>query len=1481
MAGSENRIWRDIIETKRANSVIPISKLDLENNNNQLLSTIDNKLLNTNNQISLAKDEINALNTNYITSQDLLFSDSNVLFEEAFRSITKMQLCASIVVRVKQLIENNQHDYLFNAFYNYAKIIRPELDILFAAEPDLATSVFINSTYPGEYTFSFNNLSYNKYTNYELNSFDNLDISRVPNFDKTIVGLLNTKCNLELQNYLANNSTATQFYSLMSLPKSEINQIPQIAYLYFKLDQTKNIWTVCASVTDLLYNSIINDDNNDYNTFTSAINNLLNNWDPIAALDDNITTIIEYKSALSFNTTKCLYSDNYPEWTGDYLPNLHKGNVDDDVVSEYKNTINQLWYNYPKLQENDIVILYGFFGEAYYANVIKIIKYNGTLAFKQQKLDLRPFFPAIEIKNDIIINGSLKVKNSEGVDIVQTDNIKNVIAFQDKIGVNQEIYNVKGLVDIDNLSNKSIDIILNEFSQPLLNSYAITEQLKGSISFNGIINDNLANSLYNQYNFAIFHTYILQSIEDGDIKFDHVEGDTSEIFKDFSTRNISNSSFAKIKKIVSELYTMIHLEKLTVSEDFIFSFIEILSDRTGTFLCSMRAITRYNQDDASYKIFFITTYLPIEKYYNNKSYVKELNLLADNFSQAHRFINYSKLILEMPIVKQNLIDGKTNDGTVNTYTGFIDNSKYFRNRFNNSSLYLFIRNFPDDIELSVLHEKYPYWQNKPGIKNYLPNTDIPIGEVSKLYHDNYINKFGLFKKGYLFPTTYYFTTGIKFTFLDTIELNGKNYMLGSGVNLADIVSESIIAKGDNKITGNLAIADEKTGNNIFNIDTVDKQSYLLYNVGIGTHNPTTKLDVKDCGLADVIEIINKVAKKFNEINFNVDRLKQYIATNGTTNIKNFIETQFYDPLIDVRINPNNKITQTKENYYFLTEGIYDINSNFIIDNIIDHYHFIYDNWNGKTLKQIVENEIQNKESAKLMMDEVKFVNNNNIFFNGSYRITYYKWINGVKISIGYVFTIGTKLYVIKTGVDIQNNLTIETNKNIVKFLETLATHGNRIQNLVKVKTNPSLVINENVSKINRDKRILNNPNGRLFKYIIDMKSKDNTSIQELDINTYEPLTPVKTFDSLNTSEEDFQLRNKMSTLGIKLTDFYSAYWGAGSSYYLKPFFRGGQYGILHCEDDYYDYCATVWLENIDTTSKPGSNLLTFYSFELKLVDVLNPSLKVHGDTKLEGDLYIYDQKSDENYIFVDANNHFLGINTTQVYGNYSNVYDTTSGIPLAKHSVYIHSDTYPNTAIERNAEKPILLETPEFKADELTPYYYFKNFSTSTARRQSDYFTFQEMVEYGKQCRNSENTGIPNAFGFNKPNVYCYGPDRNYEVKDKTGLVKEIGCLAMGIEKLDSVTDVSNVLNATDARAAFSVNVVDRVPGTMNALERNIMYCSNDSNLYVNNVTTNGVQFGGHPDNTPDLTKLLHLDANGNLMFGNKYVILSDTAPIN
>ena len=93
------------------------------------------------------------------------------------------------------------------------------------------------------------------------------------------------------------------------------------------------------------------------------------------------------------------------------------------------------------------------------------------------------------------------------------------------------------------------------------------------------------------------------------------------------------------------------------------------------------------------------------------------------------------------------------------------------------------------------------------------------------------------------------------------------------------------------------------------------------------------------------------------------------------------------------------------------------------------------------------------------------------------------------------------------------------------------------------------------------------------------------------------------------------------------------------------------------------------------------------------------------------------------------------------------------------------------------------------------------------------------MAIYSKQCRNNDNTETPNAFGLNKSNVYCYGADRNYEVKDKTGLIKEIGCITMGIEKLQLINDVEGLTDGKDAKAAFSINVVDRVPKTLKVLD--------------------------------------------------------------
>jgi hypothetical protein len=1486
MSDQEYRIWKYINSKTPFELSVPVTQNKYNSDIQNINNNIEKNLLNTTNSISNIEKKFTNIEDNLKQTQDLLFSDSNVLFEESFKSINNIQLCASIVIRIKQLIENNNHDYVLNKYYNYAKIIRPEIDMLFSAVPNLTTSIFINSTYSNKKTFLFNNMSYNKYSKYDLNIYDNHDISLIVNFNKTTISLLNNKSNIELENYLLKKPNATEFYSIISLPKSDINQIPQLAYLYFKLDTTYNIWTVCVAITDLLYNSIINDNNNNYNNLITNINNLLNNWNEINTKDDNITTIIEYKSALEFDNTKCLDSLTYPEWINDYLPNLHKGNSDYNVVSEYKNTINQLWYNYPMLQENDIVILSGFMGEEYYCNVVKIIKYLDqkenklVLSFIQQKIDIRPFFPGVEIKNDIIINGILKVQNSEGINIIQTDNIKNITSFQDKIGINQEIYNIKGLLDIDNLSSKVISDILTEFKSSLLNSYFITEQLKNDIKHNGISNNDIFLNIISQYNFAIFHTYIFKSIENNNIFFDHVEANTSSIFKDFSDKRLSISSFSKIKQIVTELYTMLYLENLSISEDNILSFIEILSDSTGIFLCSLRSIVRYNEEDSSYKVYFIVTYLPIEKYYNNSSYVKELDLLINSFSQANRFINYSYLILEDLKIQQNLINGKTHDETNNTFTGFIDNSKYFKDRFGNSSLYCFIINFPNDQKLVPLHEKYRFWENKPGITNFIPNSDVSIDSIIDIIYNNYKFNYGSNKYKYSFPVTYDFISGPKISFVQMYELNGQNYYLGSGVDIGNIISESIILKGDNKISGNLSIVDDITNNNIFNIDTNKKECYSMYNTGIGTIKPESKLDINDCGIYDVINIINELSKKFNIINFNLSNvnpnfisLKKFITSTdidkGIENITNYFNDYLVNPIIDGTQN-NNKIIQTKDNYFTLHKLDYDNYGNIIVNNINIIYNYLYPEWNGRVLSDIIENEKQNKIAANYLLQTVLNTTIKNIYFDGSYRIIYYPWVNGIKINIGYVFSIENKLYLLQTGIDIQNNLNIETNTNIVRFLETIIAHSNRLQDMVYKIKNPNIVLNKNISEFNRQNQQINYSSGKLFKYIIDMNNKTNTQIQELNINDYtEEIGELKTFNNLNNSTEELELKNKLTLFGFKLSEYFSAYWNNTIKYTLQPYFTAGSYGIIHCEDDYYDYCSTFWMESI---SGPQNNLLTFYSFETKLVDVINSTIQNKGDFTLKGDLYLHDRSTDKTFMLLDSNNRFLGFNTTQVYGNYSNDYVTTSSVPLAKHNCYIKSDLYPNTVIERNCERDPSIVEPSYKADGETDYYFFKNFSTSTSRRQSNYFTFNEMAENSKLCRNNINTGKPNAFGYNKKNVYCYGADKNFEVKDKTGLIKEMGCLSIGIE---------SITNNTDINSAFLVNVIDKIPNNSNVMERNIMYCSNDSNLYVNNVTTNGIRFGGHPDspvsnNNNFLWVDTDLSGNPRLRFGDKVVNLSN-----
>ena len=1379
-----------------------------------------------------------------LSTSNNLFSSTNVLFEEAFKSVdSNIKDVTSSVLFAKSLTSNpDEFSRTMEGYIDYSPI-RQTLDAKYATLTDnssvnvgiFSTKFVTNSTTTPIYDFIFNNIMFSKYESSDFNNGDNTFISFLPDkADGNNTKIKNLSANFSniLNSHLKETPTSTNFFYVQTLDTISQSQYPVVLYAYFfkYANSVSNIWSVIFSSSALTYQSILIDKTT-YRAFTDSMVLLLNTWvyDP-PLISDNITrdisTVIEYKSPLSFNSIKCV-SSPILGWTGKFVTDLILPTKDYDVANEYKTTITKLWNYFPELSEGDIVIISGSLGDNYFCNIIKIVSVNGQLCFIQKQIELNSFFPQIEFKNDLTINGQFNVKNMYGDDVIKTDNVSNIMTISQKVGINQDMYQVKGLLDIDNMANKTVDIILNNFTKALLDSYELTEKLKSHIildtSGKYVLNMETAyvQEILTENKFATFSCPILQSIEPKDISFDHTETNIENPDIMLSTGYFNDRSFGKIKTIVSNLSTMLNpeledgssLDGLKPDISNILSFCELLGDTNIMALCSIRAIIKENSDNTGYILYCFVTYSNMNKYYNDNSYRKNIESLCDSFGRINQFLNYANFLIEDPIIRTNLLQAKTNDTEGQTFSGHINNSPFFRNRFGDSKLYVGIFNYPGSQSLYLLHEIYRWWENKPGIANFIPNTDVQIDTVLDIIHKSHKQRFGDYKMDYIFPVQYDFNTGPKLTFVKIIEIQGAKYVMFCGMNITDYIDLSIISKGDNKITGNLSVVDEVTSNNIFNVDTLNKQCSSMYNTGIGTNNPKTKLDINDCGMMDVINIENLMAERLSEMNNILVNLKRYMENNGDTNITTFFNNQ-------------TQLVQNPNHYYTLHQHIYDkFNVTILLDRIIN-YNPLYPTWTNRTVKDILATEVQNKSAINLLYSQLQDAFDKNMYYDGSFRIKLYEWINGVKLSLSITFKVNNKFYVLRTGIDLQNFVTINTNTNIRLLTDTLTACGNIFQEMVAKPSfrniDDSQILNKNVSQTNRD-MLINRLVGkiRMFKYDIDTNDINNIIITTIDTLSYQPTSGPQTYKNLT----DFQFKNKITFLVLGLKKYYTI-----SSLSM------GEYGTIHCEDDYVDYITLFWVKsNIN-------GILTIYSQEITIKDIIVPSLQLKGDTIIKGDLYMYDSSKNENFLFIDSNNHFMGVNTSQVYGNYSNGYSTTSNIDLAKHNVYIRTDSYPNTVIERQAEKSVAITSPQG----INPYYYFKSFTTLSSRRQSDYFTFDEMATNKDLYWAKNESKLPNAYGDNRINQYGYGSIISFEIKDKTGIIKELGGMGVLMESMETVYDDKLQKYFNDVHCGFEVNVVDRLKGTTLTNERVIMYCSNDSNLYVNNVTTNKINFNNN-----------------------------------
>ena len=1342
-------------------------------------------------------------------------ANNNIRIDQVVASLDAFKTAIYNVNYLTSLVNANSENIMRNN--EYASVLKPIIEKKYYNKDDDFWVVNVNQEW---YSYFFNkyplwnNLSYDALKTH--NSINNLE-----NYNQLIeINLIYIrKAITDLKQRYPNTNT---YYYFSVIPWNNSLSL-KINYFLPNLLKDNNLLSIGSRI--LLSDYISN--TNDLTTFSPEylkfINDLANEISILNGNEWQADAIWPYSDPAKFDTLNCLYSSQYPEWTGKLISQCFIPGSTTNVPTTIYAIMVDLFFNYPSLTPGQIALSTYNLEDIYYVALLKIDMHNGMLCFKQKSIEINKYFAgtSLSITNDVTINGSLNVKTYDGEDIIKTNNVTKTTAFHTKIGVNQDLSKVKGLIDVDNLSNNAVVNMINDFVDPLLYSYEVTMDIKDTLNYGST---SVSIPLTYQEDVFVFKAPIQNVIQTTDISFLYVPSAT----KVFTSKVFENTSFKKIQTIVNELNKMSpEMELNADTKTFLFSFVELLSDTNNNYLCSLRGVVKRNPNNLTKEIFFICSFLNVNDKIINKNLKPYMIALTDKLSSCCRLLNYSNLLVLDPKIQENLFKGQSismsTDKNSNYFSDRINNSPYFRDRFGGKDLYSFCHEYltneqlpTADSNLYLFNESFPYYNNKQSGILFLSNTDVSVFSIIKSQFEQFNSLYGPDKEIMSFLRNYDWVKGRKISLSNIITLNGKKYFICCGINLSDVLDETIISKGDNKITGNLTIMDDSTNVPVFSVNREKKQTSSVFHTGIGTTNPQTMLDINDCGVTDIINIINKMATQYNLLNYNMQGL-----INALTQTEESVVQYASNSLIDP--STGEKLVQYINNYFYINQ----LPNNLYVSDIKIIYQWLYPNWQNNTLRQLLlDNKNDNQAINYMSKFMTKSLNNNNIY-NLSNNINLANWVSGKKIVISKRINIQNKFYSFGTGVNLQQYLTYESNDNIQKFFACLQSYNFQLQDIVIRYNNipSSQILNQQKAADVRYQYAQQYPIQKCFQYTIDFSDIKSMKISDFDYNTLTSSNPQVYSDIM-----DATLITKLMFLFINLKSQYTT-------------IRKDDYGVISFEDDYNDFVSLFWCATV------SGNTITLISLELQINSIIIPSLQLKGDMKIQGDTYFTNRTSSNNedvYAVIDTDKKFFGINTVQTVSNYANSYSTTTNGSFAKNNVYISSNTYPNTIIERISESNNPSESN---------YNKFKNFSTLSARRNSNLYTFEEMYNYSKQYTTTNAPGLVNCYGSVK-NKYYYGADIAYEIQDITNVVKQLGTIHIGIENIEKNTDGSTTL-----RGGFGVSMVDPLPSGK-VQQREILHVDNNSQLSVNSIMLGG--------------KLLEVDASGNLLFDGKKVSLVD-----
>ena len=494
---------------------------------------------------------------------------------------------------------------------------------------------------------------------------------------------------------------------------------------------------------------------------------------------------------------------------------------------------------------------------------------------------------------------------------------------------------------------------------------------------------------------------------------------------------------------------------------------------------------------------------------------------------------------------------------------------------------------------------------------------------------------------------------------------------------------------------------------------------------------------------------------------------------------------------------------------------------------------------------------------------------------------------------GLCLKIGEKMYLLKISTNVQNyGLRPDSNTNISAYMD-LCIRDNMTINRIYTYMNDITVVNEGES-FNELRRLnMEYEDISMNNFILTIDTADTTDISSTTINgiylydrppipdnVVEALfndfdtcgngfltggeidafsqasgIPIDELNALDSDSDEISLSQikimykpllKNSPILVNSFDDYNIitkyknFWVKFMDKKYNDNMSKNDFNVITYEDLYSDFVTGIKCTDI------SGSVFTLLCAELRIQDIIKPSLSVEGDAKITGDLIIANKSTGTNYVTVDPDNYFMGIGTDERFINYQDrVYDTTSNMYTGRHNVHISHDTYPVMVVERIRELP----ESELSGNLVS----FGSYSTLTAKRRSHLYKFDKLITNAAVYNAAYNAKFLEDNQSDVVSHIKYGPDISFEVCDKTDRTVELGQIGMGIDSMD---DTGNL------RGCFTVNVYDpdqSDPNKSKNVQRSIMYVDNTSTLYVKQINLNG--------------GVLTTNTNGDLLWNGKKLI--------